>query len=160
MLTGAKVDGLEGCLQGRKSTACILGSILLLALILRVYPLENLNGGSLGPAETITMADAASPFLHRISSVDQGPLKYYFLHAVLYFGRSEFLLVLPSLFFDLASILLLFYLGTLLFDRKTALWACFLWLFHHGIFTMRQMLEIILFIIFQCWLAPSFYTAP
>ena len=127
MQAWVRFDSLKGCFQERKGAAWILGAILLLALILRVYPLENLTYESLGLAEAVIMADAASPFfkIPQVIPPDQVPLKYYFLHAVLYFGRSEFLLALPALFFDLASILLLFYLGTLLFNRKTALLACF-----------------------------------
>ncbi|MFH1799726.1 MAG: glycosyltransferase family 39 protein [Candidatus Omnitrophota bacterium] len=124
MQAWARLDSLKGCFQGRKGTVWILAGILLLALTLRVCPLENLTRGSILAVEVLTMADAASPFSHDIT-YDQGPLKFYLLHAVLYLGRSEFLLALPALFFDLASILLLFYLGTLLFDRKTALLACF-----------------------------------
>ena len=124
MLAWARFDSLRNCFQGRKGTAWILGGILLLALILRVCPLEDLTRGGLGISEATTMADAASPFSYHIT-YDQGPLKFYFLHAMLYLGRNEFLLRLPALFFDLASIFLLFYLGALLFDKKTALWTCF-----------------------------------
>jgi hypothetical protein len=85
------------------------------------------------------MAQAALPIGKIFSEIapDQGPLKYYLLHAVLFWGRSEFLLRLPSLFFDLASILMMFFLGRILFSRKAALLACFfmavsIWHIHYA----------------------------
>ena len=117
-----KGDTPRGGFQGNKGAPWVLGGILLLAFALRVCPMKDLTCGSLYFGEAQTMADAALP-LSKIASwlvKDQGPLKFYLLHAVLYFGRSEVLLRAPAIFFDLASILLLFYLGTWLFNRKAA----------------------------------------
>jgi len=125
--------------QGERGTIWVLGGILLLAFALRVCPLKDLTNGSLYFGEAQTMADAALPISEIAPTVvkDQGPLKFYLLHAMLYLGRGEFLLRLPALFFDLVSILLLFYLGALLFNRKTALLACFfmavsIWHIHYA----------------------------
>jgi len=125
--------------QEARRTMWILGSVLLLGLILRVCPLENLTRGSFEFGEGYLMANAAAPFSQIKNEIlpEEAPLKYYFLHPLLYFGRSEFLVRLPALFFDLASILMLFFLGKLLFDKKTALLASFflsisLWHIHHA----------------------------
>ncbi len=102
-----------------------LSAIALFALFLRLHFFEKLPREELGLSEGITIAAASAPVSKIIEGIcpDQGPLKYFILHAVLYLGRSEFLLVLPSLFFDLASILFLFYLGALLFDARSGLLA-------------------------------------
>ena len=114
------------CVQ-KQTESILLGAILLLALSLRLAPLPDLTRGSLALEEGIAMTEASALHWELVSSVqiDQGPLKSYLLHPLLYLSRDEFLLRLPSLFFDIFSILVLFFLGKALFDRKTALLACF-----------------------------------
>ncbi len=126
-------------MQKSLSSAWILCGILLLAFALRVCPLENLPSESIEFVEGRMMSDAAWPLSQIASEIppDQAPMKYYLLHMLLYSERSEFLLRFPALVFDLASILLVFYLGSLLFDKKAALLACFLmavsmWNIHHA----------------------------
>ncbi|MEI7751072.1 MAG: glycosyltransferase family 39 protein [Candidatus Omnitrophota bacterium] len=125
-------------LKGNIST-WVLAIVLLIAVLLRVCPLESLTRGSIEFGEGWIMAKASQPIAQIAGEIlsEEAPLKYYFLHAVLRFGRSEFLIRLPALFFDIASILALFFLGRLLFDRKTAILASFfmavsVWHIHHS----------------------------
>jgi hypothetical protein len=117
----------------------LLLSVLFLAAVLRLFPLEDLTRGSIEFGEGWIMAKASRPFFEIAKEIlpEEAPLKYYFLHAVLYLGRSEFLIRLPALFFDLASILTLFLLGKLLFGPKAGLLASFfmavsIWHIHHS----------------------------
>jgi len=144
--------------QKMKNTAWILGGILLLAFLLRVCPLKDLNHSGLSFGEVQMMRHAALPLSEIVSFgiKDQGPLKFHLLHAVLYLGRDEFLLRLPALFFDLAAILLVFYLGGMLFDRKTGLLACFFmavspWHIHYA--TLAKSYPLYIFLM----LASSFF---
>jgi hypothetical protein len=120
-------------------TVCLLSGILLLALALRIFPMEGLTRGGLNYSEGSMIRDAARPASQMLGEIppDQAPMKYYFLKGMLRLGRSEFLINFPSLLFDLLSILLLFYLGEALFGRKAAVLACFfmavsMWNIHHA----------------------------
>ena len=121
------------------SSGWILAGLLLLALTLRLWPPMDLQWESLDFVEGRMMSDAAWPASQILKEIppDQAPMKYYLLHGMLRLGRNEFLINFPSLAFDLLSMLFLFYLGRMLFDRKTALLACFfmavsMWNIHHA----------------------------
>ena len=139
MRTWMRAIDFGGSFHAKNGTIWVLLGILLLAFAMRVCPLGDLTRGSLDFPEARIMANSAQSFSRIAGEIppDQAPMKYFALRPLLYLGRSEFLLRLPALVFDLASILLLFYLGSLLFDRKAALLACFfmavsVWHIHYG----------------------------
>ncbi len=54
------------------------------------------------------------------------PIHYYFVHFFLWFGRSTFILGLPSVLFGLGSVYLLFLIGKKILDKNLGLIAAFL----------------------------------
>ncbi len=114
--------------------------IFLLAIILRLVPFEYLTRGSIDFGGNLMISEASVPINQIFKQVvcDQGPLRYYMLHFLLYFGRDEFLVRLPAFIFGVLSVLLVYYLGIFLFDKKVALLTSFLlsvsaWHIHHSL---------------------------
>ena len=102
----------------------LLFFIFLLGLFLRIY---NLGTDSIWFDEAVSVAASKLGFLEQIrwslaSSDNNPPLYYAFLRVwVLLFGDSEFAVRLPSAIFGSFSILLIYIVGALLFNRKAAL---------------------------------------
>jgi uncharacterized membrane protein len=98
--------------------------IFILGLGLRLY---DLGGESIWFDEAVSVMASKLGFLEQIrwslaSSDNNPPLYYAFLRVwVLLFGDSEFAVRLPSAIFGSFSILLIYIVGALLFNKKTAL---------------------------------------
>ncbi len=102
----------------------LLFLIFLLGLFLRIY---NLGTESIWFDEAVSVMASKLGFFEQIrwslaSSDNNPPLYYAFLRVwVLLFGDSEFAVRLPSAIFGSFSILLIYIVGALLFNKKTAL---------------------------------------
>jgi uncharacterized membrane protein len=102
----------------------LLFCIFLLGSFLRIY---NLGVESIWFDEAVSVAASKLGFLDQIrwslTASDNNPPLYYALLRVwvLIFGDSEFAVRLPSAIFGSFSILLIYVVGTLLFNKKAAL---------------------------------------
>ncbi len=108
-----------------KSNNACLWSILLLALVLRLYGLEN---RALWTDESYSVSFTFYPitdlFYHRYLN---RPIYFVFLKLwSIFFGTGEFFLRLPSVLFGVISVWAIYKLGRLIFNKKVALWAAFL----------------------------------
>ena len=113
--------------MSKNKSLLILGFIIFLAVGLRLFPVKDLTRGSIGKVDAFILNDSAKPLSVLTGSlpINQGPIKYYLMHFLLYLGRDEFIILALPFIFGIASIPLLYYLGILFFDKKTALLACF-----------------------------------
>ncbi|MCK5392887.1 MAG: glycosyltransferase family 39 protein [Candidatus Omnitrophica bacterium] len=111
----------------KNKSLLIFLAIMFLAVGLRLFPFKDLTRGSIGKVDAFILNDSLRPLSVIADSlpIDQGPLKYYLLHLFLYLGRDEFIILAIPFIFGIASIPLLYYIGVLLFDKKTALLSCF-----------------------------------
>lgn len=102
--------------------------ILILACTLRIY---KLGEKSLWIDEIWSVIEAKKGFINLIihKNLDYhgySPIHYLLPHFMLYLGKSEFLLRLPSVIMGVFAVYTLYLLGKYLFDRKTGLIAAFL----------------------------------
>lgn len=113
-------------------------AILLLGLFLRIYHLDE---ESLWVDEAYTLqhaqAESLTEMLQGIIQTEGAPPGHYLLlyYGIKIFADSEFSLRFPSMIFGLLSIVLLYKLGTLLFNRNIALMA--------SLFLSTSMLQIL-----------------
>ena len=104
----------------------ILLAIILLGLSLRIY---NLGGESVWYDEAVSIAVSKLGIFEQIKwnfieNDNNPPLYYAILHFWVYiFGDSEFSSRLPSAIFGSCSILAIYAVGSLLFDRRSGLLA-------------------------------------
>src|SRR5215204_2761750 len=105
----------------------MLLAILLVALLLRVFQLD---------AESLWLDEATSVYIGnhgfvqilKISFAEINPPLYYLLlhYWMQLFGGSEFSVRLPSVFFGVFSVAMLYKVGTLLFNKRTGLMSAFI----------------------------------
>jgi len=91
-------------------------------------PTPGLTSGSISYNAGLTLSAASEApiskaFSGEFSRVgpDQAPLRYVILYYFLFLGRDEFIIRLPSLLFGVGSLLLIYYLGKLMFGVRVGL---------------------------------------
>jgi len=112
----------------RKGTVFVLVAIILIGAFLRLHDLgkENLWTDEAFSLHHAQEEDLTSLF-EQVAKTEAAPLGYYVLlhYWVKAFGNSEFSVRLPSAIFGVLSILMIFLLTRLFFDRKVALLSSF-----------------------------------
>jgi len=107
-----------------------IGIILFFGAFLRFYQLDKY---SLWKDELFSVTRASRPLSFILSERLTGvlgiraPFHHVFIHLALFFGKSEFIVRLPSVLFGVLTIFLIYELGKLVFkNQKVALVAAFL----------------------------------
>ena len=105
----------------KQITFCLLIGILLLAGILRFYQLDSESiwldeGYALREAEKSDLSESLRSIKEENATP---PLYFLFLrYWIMSFGKSEFILRLPSVIFSLISIVFVFLIGKELYNKK------------------------------------------
>lgn len=105
----------------RHHEVILLGTILLIALALRLYQLEQ---DSFWIDELTQIAHSRVPFrdVFKACLIDEGstPLDYLITHFVYYYiGRSEGILRLPAVLWGVLAVAAVYFLGRRMFDKTT-----------------------------------------
>jgi len=105
----------------RHHDVILLGAILLAALALRLYQLEQ---DSFWLDELIQIRRSRLPFFAMIkdvlAEVGAVPIEYIITHFVYYYiGRSEGILRLPAVLWGVLSVATVYFLGKRMFDKTT-----------------------------------------
>lgn len=115
--------------MSKKLLFFLLAGILFWGAFLRFY---NLGATSLQTDEIFTATRAKSSLVNIFiktseeASFGYAPIDRFFVHFAFYFGKSEFIVRLPSVIFGLLSILLIYQVGKTFFNKKIGLISSFL----------------------------------
>jgi len=93
----------------------VLFAVVFMGAALRLY---HLGYRSLYFDEAFQYFASSKP-LHLIGDPGHLPLSHYLQHFIMYLGQSEAVLRLPPAIFGIATIIVTYYLGKILFDQKT-----------------------------------------
>lgn len=108
---------LDDSVNHAVQSGAALFAVVLMGVALRLY---HLGYRSLYFDEAYQYFAALKP-LHLIGDPGHLPLSHYLQHFIMYLGQSEAVLRLPPAIFGIATIIVTYYLGKILFDQKTGL---------------------------------------